>query len=47
VLVELGYVTNYTEAKRLKPDQYLDYMTNGIVEGVLAYKGKIERYAMR
>jgi len=47
VLVELGYVTNYTEAKRLKSDKYLDYMANGIVEGVLAYKGKIERYAMR
>lgn len=47
VLVELGYLTNSTEAKRLKSDKYLDYMANGIVEGVLAYKGKIERYAMK
>ncbi len=47
VLVELGYITNSTEAKRLKSDTYLNYMANGIVEGVLAYKGKIERYAMR
>jgi len=46
VLVELGYITNSTEAKRLKSKTYLDYMANGIVEGVLAYKGKIERYAM-
>ncbi|MBI9081314.1 MAG: N-acetylmuramoyl-L-alanine amidase [Pseudodesulfovibrio sp.] len=46
VLVELGYITNSTEAKRLKSGTYLDYMATGIVEGVLAYKGKIERYAM-
>ena len=47
VLIELGYITNYTEAKRLKSSAYLDYMARGIVEGILAYKGKIERYAMR
>ncbi|MDC0335794.1 N-acetylmuramoyl-L-alanine amidase [Pseudodesulfovibrio sp.] len=47
VLVELGYITNYTEAKRIKSDTYLEYMARGIVEGVLAYKGKIERYAMK
>lgn len=47
VLVELGYLTNKTEAKRLKSDSYLHYLANGIVEGILAYKGKIERYAMK
>ncbi|MBG0791018.1 MAG: N-acetylmuramoyl-L-alanine amidase [Desulfovibrionaceae bacterium] len=46
VLVELGYLTNKTEAKRLKSNTYLDHLANGIVEGILAYKGKIERYAM-
>ena len=46
VLVELGYITNSTEANRLKSDTYLEYMARGIVDGVLAYKGKIERYAM-
>ncbi|NDV20275.1 AMIN domain-containing protein [Pseudodesulfovibrio sp. JC047] len=45
VLVELGYITNKTEAKRLRSDKYLDHLANGIVEGILAYKGKIERYA--
>ncbi|WP_319541134.1 N-acetylmuramoyl-L-alanine amidase [uncultured Pseudodesulfovibrio sp.] len=45
VLVELGYITNKTEAGRLKSDKYLEYLANGIVEGILAYKGKIERYA--
>ena len=47
VLVELGYITNRTEAKRLKTDAYLEYLANGIVDGVMAYKSKIERYAMR
>ncbi len=46
VLVELGYITNKTESKRLRSDNYLAYLANGIVEGILAYKGKIERYAM-
>ncbi|AMK09791.1 N-acetylmuramoyl-L-alanine amidase [Pseudodesulfovibrio indicus] len=46
VLVEIGYITNKTEASRLSSDSYLDHLSNGIVEGVLAYKGKIERYAM-
>ncbi|BCS88686.1 N-acetylmuramoyl-L-alanine amidase [Pseudodesulfovibrio sediminis] len=47
VLVELGYITNRTESSRLKSNKYLDYLASGIVEGVLAYKGKIERYAMK
>jgi N-acetylmuramoyl-L-alanine amidase len=47
VLVELGYITNRTEAKRLKSDAYLEYLARGIVDGVMAYKGKIERYAMK
>ncbi|MCM0755746.1 N-acetylmuramoyl-L-alanine amidase [Desulfovibrio aminophilus] len=46
VLVELGYVTNKAEASRLKSDYYLKYLADGIVEGVLAYKHQIERYAM-
>ncbi len=46
VLVEIGYLTNRTEAKRLKSDAYLEYLARGIVEGIMAYKGKIERYAM-
>jgi len=47
VLVELGYITNRTESKRLKSNAYLDYLARGVVEGVMAYKGKIERYAMK
>jgi len=47
VLVELGYITNRTEAQRLNSATYQDYLAQGIVDGVLAYKGKIERYAMK
>ncbi|MDD3312105.1 N-acetylmuramoyl-L-alanine amidase [Pseudodesulfovibrio sp.] len=47
VLVELGYITNRTEAQRLSSAAYQDYLAQGIVDGVLAYKGKIERYAMK
>lgn len=45
VLIELGYLTNRTEAKRLKSDKYLSYIADGIVKGVLEYKKQIERYA--
>ena len=45
VLIELGYLTNRTEAKRLKTDRYLSYIADGIVKGVLEYKKQIERYA--
>lgn len=47
VLVELGYLTNYTENKRLRSDTYLRYLARGLTKGVLAYKAQIERYAMR
>ncbi|WP_187170530.1 N-acetylmuramoyl-L-alanine amidase [Salidesulfovibrio onnuriiensis] len=47
VLVELGYLTNYTENKRLQSETYLTYLARGLVKGVMAYKAQIERYAMR
>jgi N-acetylmuramoyl-L-alanine amidase len=46
VLVEIGYITNKTESKRLRSDKYLDHLADGIVEGILSYKSQIERYAM-
>jgi N-acetylmuramoyl-L-alanine amidase len=46
VLVEIGYITNKTESRRLRSDKYLDHLANGIVEGILTYKSQIERYAM-
>ncbi len=45
VLVELGYITNPDEAKRLTSDAYLNALAKGMVEGIAAYKKRIERYA--
>lgn len=45
VLVELGYVTNPTEAKHLASDAYLRQLAKGMTDGILAYKKKIERFA--
>ena len=47
VLIEIGYITNADEAAKLKSDAYLQYLAQGIVDGILAYKHQIERYAMR
>ena len=47
ILIELGYLTNYSEAKRLKSDAYLNALALGIVDGVQAYKSQIERYALK
>ncbi len=45
VLIESGYITNRTEAKRLKSRKYLNTLADGIVAGILEYKKQIERYA--
>ena len=37
ILVELGFITNVTEEKRLKSDRYMNYLTDGIVAGIKAY----------
>lgn len=46
ILVELGYLTNPGEAKRLNSDAYLTAMAQGLTRGVLAYKKKLERFAL-
>ena len=45
ILVEIGYITNATEAKRLTSKTYLDALADGLVQGVISYKRQIERYA--
>ena len=42
VLVEGGFVTNRSEALRLKNPVYLDKMSNTLAEGIMAYKNKFE-----
>ena len=44
-LLEIGYITNRTEAARLKNDYYLRSLARGIADGVQAYKAQIERFA--
>ena len=46
ILVELGYLTNSAEAEKLNSDAYLETMAKGLAGGVLAYKKKLERFAL-
>jgi N-acetylmuramoyl-L-alanine amidase len=45
VLVEVGYITNPAEARRLASTSYLRALADGLADGIVAYKKKIERYA--
>lgn len=45
ILVELGYLTNAEEAKRLQDDAYLRQLAQGLAAGVVSYKRNIERFA--
>lgn len=45
VLVEMGYITNPDEAKRLASDKYLETLADGMVSGLVAYKQRIERFS--
>lgn len=46
ILVELGYLTNPAEAGNLNSDAYLSTLARGLVGGVMAYKKKLERFAL-
>ncbi len=43
ILVEAGFLTNYTERKRLLTKTYQDKMAKGIAEGIKAYVKSIDR----
>lgn len=47
ILVEMGYITNPAEARRLDSEAFLDDLCDGIVAGIGTYKKAIERYASR
>jgi N-acetylmuramoyl-L-alanine amidase len=47
VLVEMGYITNKTEAARLKTDAYLRILATGIADGICEYKQQLERYTKK
>jgi len=42
VLVEVGYITNSTEAKLLRSDTYLESVAQGIIDGVEAYRKELQ-----
>ncbi len=46
ILVELGYLTNAAEAAKLNTDAYLQAMARGLTSGVVAYRKKLERFAL-
>lgn len=46
-LLEIGYITNKTEAARLESDSYLRTLARGIADGVKGYKDQIERHASK
>jgi N-acetylmuramoyl-L-alanine amidase len=46
ILVELGYLTNPDEAAKLNSEAYLTLMAKGLSSGVMAYKKKLEQFAL-
>lgn len=45
VLVEIGYLSNDADARRIKSPKYLERLADGIVLGVTEYKAKLNRFA--
>lgn len=43
ILVEVGFMTNKTEEKRLKSKKYLENLTDGIVDGIKNYKESLQK----
>lgn len=41
ILVEIGYISNATEAKRLESDKYLQTVADGIADGIEAYRKEL------
>lgn len=44
-LVEVGYLSNATDATRMKEDKYLNSLADGIASGILAYRDKLRASA--
>ncbi len=46
-LVEIGYLSNAADAKRIQSDTYLERLADGLAAGVAAYKQKLAKFAGR
>ncbi len=47
VLVEIGYLSHKTEAKRLRSEKYLNAVANGIIKGIEAYKKDLQTTSLK
>lgn len=45
VLVEIGYLTNAADSRRIKSEKYLERVAEGISLGIVAYRNKLGRFA--
>jgi N-acetylmuramoyl-L-alanine amidase len=45
VLVEVGYITNFKDRKRLQSDNFLKRVAQGIVQGITSYRNELTKYA--
>ncbi|GAB6161486.1 N-acetylmuramoyl-L-alanine amidase [Desulfothermus naphthae] len=45
ILIEIGYITNPQDRKRLRSYSYLKSLAKGVVQGILAYRKSIKKYA--
>jgi N-acetylmuramoyl-L-alanine amidase len=43
ILIEMGFITNPTEHKRLSSSRYRDQVAEGIARGVLAYSKSLKK----
>ena len=47
VLVEVGYLSNDADARRIKNQKYLERLADGIAQGVVDYKKKLARFTVK
>ena len=45
ILIEIGYITNSQDRRKLRTYSYLKSIANGVVQGILAYRKSIKKYA--
>ena len=43
-LVEIGYLSNQADARRIVSAKYLERLADGLTQGVIAYKNKLNRF---
>ncbi len=45
ILVEIGYITNFQDRKKIQSTSYLKQLARGITRGILAYRENIQKFA--